>query len=338
MTAPDLTRRHGAAPARRRWLPLLAAALGLLAIISATVVVLLRDRHRDEPVPYRFERLADPARTVMRNPAGEVVAVFTDGARTAVLSGAERVLSEPATTTATVTTRAVVRLTPRPWHAHDEDKTWFRAWYAEAMESPDPDVIAIALQYLHGAAQQRDRDGVRFAGSASFGPVRQGQVSEFSDFTDYLGIDWTFPDRTVRKPNRDRYGALDCSGFVRMVYGYRSGYPMEFMTPTGTALPRRAVMMAEHGPGIVVVPDSAARAAHMDRLQPGDLVFFDVDPSDGTKVDHVGIYLGIDSSGRRRFVSSRKANDGPTLGDTGGVSLLDGTGLYARGFRSARRL
>jgi hypothetical protein len=50
------------------------------------------------------------------------------------------------------------------------------------------------------------------------------------------------------------------------------------------------------------------------------------------------MYLGIDSGGHHRFISSRKTANGPTLGDTGGRSILDGTGFYAVAFRSARRL
>ena len=73
-------------------------------------------------------------------------------------------------------------------------------------------------------------------------------------------------------------------------------------------------------------------------LRPGDLVFFDASIDDGTQLDHVGLYLGIDTSGHPRFVSSRKSVDGPTMGDAGGNSTLDGTMLYARTFRAARRL
>jgi len=50
------------------------------------------------------------------------------------------------------------------------------------------------------------------------------------------------------------------------------------------------------------------------------------------------MYLGVDSGGHHRFVSSRKTANGPTLGDLGGKSLLDGTGHYAVSFRAARRL
>ena len=80
------------------------------------------------------------------------------------------------------------------------------------------------------------------------------------------------------------------------------------------------------------------RSTGLDRLHVGDLVFFDADPDDGPALDHVGMYLGRDSAGHRRFISSRKGANGPTMGDVKGASILDGTGLYARAFRSARRL
>ncbi len=73
-------------------------------------------------------------------------------------------------------------------------------------------------------------------------------------------------------------------------------------------------------------------------LQPGDVVAFDASTTDGTRIDHVGIFLGRDSLGHDRFISSRKTADGPTLGDLGGRSVLDGTGLYAVSFRTARRI
>ena len=84
--------------------------------------------------------------------------------------------------------------------------------------------------------------------------------------------------------------------------------------------------------------DSTVQVTDFSRLQPGDLVFFDADAGDGPQVDHVGIYLGPDTGGHHRFLSSRKSANGPTLGDTSGKSLLDGTGLYAKSFRAARRL
>jgi cell wall-associated NlpC family hydrolase len=93
---------------------------------------------------------------------------------------------------------------------------------------------------------------------------------------------------------------------------------------------------APFGVSITFAPGAAA-TAH-EGLQAGDLVFFDADPEDGAAIDHVGMYLGRDERGHRRFISSRKGANGPTLGDVRGASILDGPGLYAKGFRSARRL
>jgi len=206
------------------------------------------------------------------------------------------------------------------------------------MTSTEPDLIDLALQYGPDAPERLDDKGIRYAGRASFGPIESGERLESSDFNDYLGIEWTYPGGTRRMPKPTHLGALDCSGFIRAVFGYRSGYPLEFAPATGHALPRRAIMMAESGPGVVVIADDGRHDTDLDRLQAGDLLFFDADPGDGPAIDHVGIYLGIDSAGRHRFMSSRKTANGPTLGDVGGASVLDGTGLYASAFRSARRL
>jgi hypothetical protein len=67
-------------------------------------------------------------------------------------------------------------------------------------------------------------------------------------------------------------------------------------------------------------------------------VLFDADPEDGTGIDHVGLFLGIDSEGGHRFLSSRKGANGPTLADVRGKSILDGDGLFARALRAVRRL
>lgn len=122
-----------------------------------------------------------------------------------------------------------------------------------------------------------------------------------------------------------------------MVFGYRSKFPLG-LAPDGQTLPRRAVQMAASAPGVLVVPNMGSQAIVTEALRPGDLVFFDVSSNDGADIDHVGIYLGLDSTGARRFVSSRKTANGPTLGDVGGRSTLSGTGYYASGFRSVRRL
>lgn len=264
---------------------------------------------------------------------GRLGAVLTPGARTAVLYGSQRKFSE-STTDATVSTRAWVRLLPAPWTS--VSASWASSWLSANLGSETDDLLEIATQYITGAPD-RVKDGLRYAGDAHYGPVGEDGLIEGSDFNDYLGVDWTYGDR-VDKPEAAQKGALDCSGFVRMVYGYRGGYPLEIGTPTGKALPRRAVQMHASAPGVTVVDGGAAKPASYAGLQPGDLLFWDASTDDGTDIDHVGIYLGVDSGGKHRFISSRKTVDGPTLGDVGGPSLLDGGTLYDRSWRAAKRI
>jgi cell wall-associated NlpC family hydrolase len=96
--------------------------------------------------------------------------------------------------------------------------------------------------------------------------------------------------------------------------------------------------MLGSAPGVVTVPNTGKQVTSFAKLSPGDLVFFDVSTDDGTRIDHVGMYLGVDAGGNQRFISSRKSINGPTLGDYRGTSILNGTGLYASSFRAIRRL
>lgn len=286
-----------------------------------------------------YERLAEPARTVVRDQAGAVVAVFTDEARTALLTGPRRSFSEPKATRATVNTSSWVRLLPQPWRAGAESEDWFTAWFTAARADTSPDVLAIAAEYLVDAPAETDANGVRFRGDASFGPVKASGAGrqEQSDFYDYLGLPWQFPDTGGVRPERSRYGAVDCSGYVRLVFGYRLGMPLLGANAPGPGIPRRAYAISEFGPGVQLVANERRRATDYGRLQPGDLVFFEVEDDPDT-LDHVGIYLGLDDEGHHRFISSRERINGPTLGDVGGTSLLDDGGLYSTAWRSARRL
>jgi cell wall-associated NlpC family hydrolase len=286
-----------------------------------------------------FERLTAPPRTVLRDGSGAVVATFTDGARTVVINGPKRTFREPQATQATVNTSAWVRLAPQPWQAGDERAAWFDPWFREASRDTSPDVLEIATQYMIGAPAQKDEKGVRFRGDAAFGPVKPTGVGrqEQSDFYDYLGMDWSFPDGVQESRDQSRYGAVDCSGFLRLVFGYRMGMPLLGTNTPGPGLPRRAYAIAESGPGVLLVPNKLTRATNYGVLQPGDLVFFEVE--DGPdQLDHGGIYLGQDDRGHHRFISSRERIDGPTMGDVGGTSLLDDGGHYSNAWRAARRL
>ncbi len=290
-----------------------------------------------DPAAVTFERAAHPARTLAKDDSGAVVATFTDGARTVVLRGPERLFEEPSATEATVTTSAWVRLAPRAWKHGAEQSSWFAPWFESVAASTKPDVLATAFEYVQGAPEHHNDDGVRISGDASFGPLgSNGQNRlEANDFYDYLGVSWRFPDTGRVQPEPRRYGSLDCSGFVRMVLGYRLGFALRGSNEPGPGLPRRAFAIEKYGPGLEVVPDAGDTAHDYEALQPGDLVFFETEG--GPQLDHMGIYLGLDSNGGHRFLSSREKANGPTMGDIGGTSLLDDGRFYSRGWRAARR-
>jgi cell wall-associated NlpC family hydrolase len=99
--------------------------------------------------------------------------------------------------------------------------------------------------------------------------------------------------------------------------------------------------MAEYAPGVRIDRTDGTKPPAAAQLQPGDLVLFNADSGDDVRtatVDHVGIYLGADAGGLRRFLSSRKTVNGPTMSDLGGKSLLDGTGTYAKTLHTVHRI
>ena len=277
-----------------------------------------------------YTRESDPARTVVTNSAGEWLATFTDGSYTVSLKGPTRTFSE-GTATYPVTHSTWVRVLPKPFDGQ-MDETWLK----RELTNTSPDVLQLAMQYIEGAPPIYDASGLRIAGDADYGPLVDGARQEGSDFNDYLGVPWTY-GTSVDSPEESQIGSLDCSGFMRMVFGYRSELPLA-LTSSGTAIPRRAYQMLDSAPGVVTVPNTGTQVTSFTKLSPGDLVFFDVSTDDGTQIDHVGMYLGLDAGGNHRFISSRKSINGPTLGDYAGKSILNGTGLYASSFRAVRRL
>ncbi|MFI7413667.1 NlpC/P60 family protein [Streptomyces sp. NPDC049627] len=294
-----------------------------------------------------FERIGNPARTVARDRRGTVIATFTDGARTAVLTGRSRTFAEPRTTDAKVVTRSWVRLLPKAWTRGAERSGWFRTWLKSRLGSRDPDILTTAFDYIAGAPARTTAAGVRYSGAARYTPTTtkdsghapQGTRRTGSDFYDYLGIPWTFPDTVTRRPEKDRARSVDSSGYVRLVYGYRSKLPLNSRdNAAGSGLQRTPDAIAHGRLGVPVIPLTDRRPAVIQQLQPGDLVFFRTRELPGKRIGHVGIYLGLDTADRPRFISSRKNAGGPTMGDKGGTSRLDGDGYYAQGLRAARRL
>ncbi|WP_229914538.1 NlpC/P60 family protein [Streptomyces capitiformicae] len=296
-----------------------------------------------------FERIGNPARTVARDQRGAVIATFTDGARTAVLTGPSRTFAEPRTTDAKVVTKSWVRLLPKAWARGAEKSGWFKTWLRSRLGSRDPDILATAFDYIAGAPVRTTAAGVKYSGAARYTPGTAGDSGRAgqrkpkprtgSDFYDYLGIPWTFPDKVTRTPEKDRARSVDSSGYVRLVYGYRSGFPLNSRdSAAGNGLQRTPDAIAHGRLGLPVIPLSNRRPAVIQQLQPGDLVFFRTKELPGGRIGHIGIYLGLDTADHPRFISSRKNAGGPTMGDKGGTSRLDGDGYYAQGLRAARRL
>jgi hypothetical protein len=286
------------------------------------------------PSSFCLHREAEPPRTVVERPCGTRRAVLTDGARTAVLDGGERLFGE-ATAANAVRTRSWVRPLPAPFSGSVDAAV--AGWLEGAIGDERADLLTLAMQYIEGAPAIVE-NGLQVAGDADYGPLNDlGARVEGADFNDYLGVRWSFPEGTGDRPKPEMLHSLDCSGYMRMLWGYRSGLPLA-AAQSNTALSRRAVQMAGSPFGVTIISDGEPAATLLGRLQPGDLVFFDADPLDGPAIDHVGMALGRDEGGHLRFISSRKSPNGPTLGDAHGASILDGAGLYARSFRVARRL
>ncbi|RLK59055.1 hypothetical protein [Actinokineospora cianjurensis] len=234
-----------------------------------------------------------------------------------------------------------VRLLPTAfngtWTADIEARV--RAWPNDI----SPDAIALAAMLQTGAAPYNSpaQGGAQVLGESGYGPLNpDGTRIEGADFHEYMGIAWTFPSgETKPVPGPQWLRTLDCSGMVRMVFGYHLGIPMVYDNPTGfngVNLPRRSRDIGPQGPGVVIHRDDLAPPAYPN-IQIGDVVCFDADPDAVGELDHVGFYVGQDSTGRYRFVSSRKTVNGPTISDLGGASTLDGTGTYATSLRIVRR-
>jgi NlpC/P60 family len=290
-----------------------------------------------------LRRHANPDRTEVRDSKKKWLAMLTDGAYTVTLTGPRRTFAEPAAADS-VTHTIWVRTLPRPFDG-SVDTTWLTD-ALKANEKRFPDVLAIAMQYI--ARKPAIFEGtLQIAGDAAYGPLKNGEREEGSDFNDYLGIKWVYP-KTVDKPEQRQLHCLDCSGYVRMVWGYRHHLPGRSYADTvplalnplksRSAIPRRSFEIYEAAPGVITIPDTGLQVNDFSQIGIGDLVLFDADESDGTRIDHVGMYLGLDAGDHHRFISSRKGANGPTLGDYKGKSILDGTGLYARSFRAVRRL
>ncbi|NEA53590.1 hypothetical protein G3I60_05315 [Streptomyces sp. SID13666] len=207
-----------------------------------------------------------------------------------------------------------------------------------------PDVIGYAMMFAFQGSTVTDPalSGKRIFGEAQYGPLAaDGSRIEFSDWNDFSGMGWTYPNgevRTFPHGSVTTSGGIDCSGFLRSVWRHM-GIPLTFdLNFDGLNLPRRTRDIGPYGPG-VIVQQATGTAPSLTGLQIGDTVLFDADatePIEG-QIDHNGIYLGVDSNGNNRFISSRKTVSGPTFADLGGPSIINGTGTFAARLRIIRR-
>lgn len=297
---------------------------------------------------FKIRRGQERAETKVYDDRNRLVATFTRGAFTVRLAGPNREFVEGK---ASVSHAIWVRTYSSPFDG-EVNQSWLRR-ALKANTDGVPDILGIALQYIRDAPPIHER-GLQVAGDAHYGPLKDGKPQEGADFNDYLGIRWNYPGERfpVDEPEQHQRYCLDCSGFIRMVWGYRRNLPTlrgrasvplcHDTMPNHGAIPRRAYQIYEGGPGIMIVPDNSIQVKDLSRVQVGDLVFFNADKTlpDGDRIDHVGMYMGLDANGRYRFISSRKGADGPTMGDRGvrGGSVFDGIGKYPESIRAIRRL
>lgn len=292
---------------------------------------------------YSYETLTEPERIEVKDSTNHLLATFTRGAYTVTLTGPTRTFTEQ---DASVTHTTWVRTLPSPFDGQLDTN-----WLAQALEANQqqvPDILTIAVQYIKGAPALLDQNGLQIAGDASYGPEKNGERQEGSDFNDYLGILWEYDVDGSDEPETKQFRCLDCSGFIRMIWGYRhsfSDYDYADTVPLSisissdcSTIPRRAWQICIDAPGVTIISNQGVQVTNFSKLLIGYLVFFDADGNDGLLIDHVGMFLGLDSTGRHRFISSRKSIDGPTFSDFKGKSVLEGTGLYAQSFRAVRRL
>lgn len=277
------------------------------------------------------------------------VATYTNGSRTVTMPGDARNFSE---NNVTVSHSTWVRVLNQPFNG-TVDTSWIKSRLLENKNLGGvKDVLAHAMDHLDAGSLNAD-----YGADAN---------TEGSDFNDYLGIDYNYSPHWS-ETNQQLYnnwldtnetaelGAMDCSGYMRMIWGYRMGIAMCYnVNPNDpySRIPRRAYQIWDNAPGTKVMTNyvwnAGDAATKLSRLRIGDLVFFNADTSSAEelhRVDHVGMYIGRDGANNMRFIHSRKSgNVGPTFTtDANGKSILnnDGTNqffLYVRSLVGGKRL
>ncbi len=287
---------------------------------------------KDRLADYRFDTSVSNNRANVYH-SGKRVAILTEGARTVVFDGKKRTFSEPDNTKAVVHSHSYVRVAPKAWYAGAQDEDWFSAWFLRSLREDADDILGAAMQYLDGSPTRHDSNGVPFRGDAGFGLVRTSDTVDGADFYDYLGIPWKWPDGSTSQPSKRWFRKVDCSGYIRLVYGYRGGITLHRTSDRVEGLPRNARGLAKLAPSVLIAEgktDSSNPTLNdLGSILPGDLVFFAL--HDNLKfISHSGIYIGDDNGGHMRFLSSRTSVNGPTFGDFQTKSIFDDGFFYNR--------
>lgn len=157
------------------------------------------------------------------------------------------------------------------------------------------------------------------------------------------------PDYPTQSP-----GMLDCSGYMRMIWGYRNNFTAQSyyanIELTGGLIDDKLTRTSEDqyngptaGTKIIDFRPGCPTPDDLGKLRVGDLVFFDINGNGGssyTAIDHDGMYVGRDAQGDYRFISSRTSTGVSMRGDT--ESILNCSGSVSSSwpgwFRGARRL
>lgn len=270
---------------------------------------------------FRLVELANPDRTEVRQPNGDWIATLTRGSFTMTHRGPTRTFSEGSVS---VQHDIWVQLLPEPFNGQ-VDIGWLNA----ALNDTSPDVLQTSMQYVAGAPPVF-QGGIQVGGQSGYGD------GIGSDFNDYLGITYVYSSGSTTSPEASRFQTMDCSGWMRMLFGYR-GTPHRVPLGTG-GIPRTSNDQLFYGHGTAIIPYSGTEpppAVELAKLMPGDLVFFK-STSREPLIDHVGMYLGRDNNNRYRFTSSLGGTVGPRFGTA--LYVLDGNNFWANVFKGARRL
>jgi cell wall-associated NlpC family hydrolase len=159
-------------------------------------------------------------------------------------------------------------------------------------------IVAMVVPPLASAAPKDDSTALLRAEKSlrDFGGKAKDTASEITSYAlSLIGVDYRFGGNT---PDQ----GLDCSGLIRYV----------FQQATGLSLPRSAREQARVGESV-----------SKDKLQPGDLVFFN---TRRFQFSHVGLYIGDN-----RFIHA------PSSGGAVQVVSLDNI-YWQKAFNGARRI